>query len=1058
MDRAPDGSVLECGIGSEPAERSGALQAGASVLTAQELESLVAELADRPGHEKVRALLHRLLVDGLGLDSRQIDFEKPAPEVRGRMDALLGRTVVELKSDLRRERGEAERGLSRYLRDREDQTGERYVGIATDGAEFSAYFLRGAEVEPVGGHRTNAAAPAELVSWLRSTVAVGSGLHPDPETIRREFGRDSLAARRALSELGGLWEGVRESPEAMLKRDLWNRLLSLAYGADVGDESLFLQHTYLVIVAKAVVWAALIESKPTSGEGLLHGTGFSELGITGQSEADFFDWVLGADGGAEFVMRVVGQVSRFRLEDIRMDILKALYESLIDPETRHDLGEYYTPDWLAARMVREAVDKPLALRVMDPACGSGTFLFHAVRRLLAAAELGGLSAGAAARLAVERIAGVDIHPVAVIFARATYLLALVPALREEHPGEVTLPVYLGDALQWNRARTGEEGEQADLFAGGDTLEIYVPAVTLADPPRRFSEALLSFPSPVAADAGLLDRVLGTMIEYGSRSERARHYDAWLDRETVLTQEDRRVLRTTYRTMRELQEQGRNHIWGYVARNLARPVWLSSDEQKADVVVGNPPWVTYRRMKGEFQARFREEARAAQLWWSGRGTSANDLSAYFYARAALLYMRARGRVALVMPFAAMSRQAYRHFREGIVGRLDREEFRLRFTRAWTFDAGVQPLFPVPSCVLFAERQVGAGSARLPNGVEAFSGSLPRRDADEAEADDCLTSVIRPWPSDASVAEGSSYRKRFRQGAILVPRRLTLVERVTTGALPPNPETPLVLGQTGNQDKDPWKQVDPPRGTVEKEFLRSAILGECVLPFRVLSAREAVVPWEQETGALVDASGASARGHRHLARWMGETERLWNEHGRGRRALKDQHDYYGQLSAQFPLPSVRVVYTKAGRNLVAAVVRDGSAVVDHTLYWGGAGEEEAYYLCALLNSECVRMQVEQYQAQGQWGARHFDKYVFNLPIPVFDQEVALHGRLAAAGRVAEEVAAGVEVPPGEHFQRARRVLRASLVGHGIAGRTEELVAELLKVGAGVGKERKNAGTGS
>jgi type I restriction-modification system DNA methylase subunit len=69
-----------------------------------------------------------------------------------------------------------------------------------------------------------------------------------------------------------------------------------------------------------------------------------------------------------------------------MDVLKALYESLIDPVQRHDLGEYYTPDWLAAKVVRRVVDQPLTQFVLDPACGSGTFLFQAIRRLLAAAR------------------------------------------------------------------------------------------------------------------------------------------------------------------------------------------------------------------------------------------------------------------------------------------------------------------------------------------------------------------------------------------------------------------------------------------------------------------------------------------------------------------------------------------------------------------------------------------------------------------------------------------------------------------------------------------------
>ena len=336
---------------------------------------------------------------------------------------------------MRRERGDAEKGLARYLREREAKTAERYVGIASDGAEFIAYFLRGSEVEEVGAHRVDVESPEELVALLRSTVAAGSELEPDPKTIRQEFGRESLAARWALEELMELWGVESRSPDAMLNRELWSRLLTLAYGADVGDETLFLQHTYLVIVAKAVVWAALVEETPSDAEALLHGAAFADLGITGQSEADFFDWMLAMDRGRELVMRVVGQASRFRLDEIRRDILKVLYESLIDPETRHDLGEYYTPDWLAARMVREVVKEPLVKRVVDPACGSRTFLFHAVRSVLAAAKAADRSPAWAARIAAERVAGVDIHPVAVIFARATHLLALMPALRAEHPGE-----------------------------------------------------------------------------------------------------------------------------------------------------------------------------------------------------------------------------------------------------------------------------------------------------------------------------------------------------------------------------------------------------------------------------------------------------------------------------------------------------------------------------------------------------------------------------------------------------------------------------------------------
>ena len=211
-------------------------------------------------------------------------------------------------------------------------------------------------------------------------------------------------------------------------------------------------------------------------------------------------------------------------------------------------------------------------------------------------------------------------------------------------------------------------------------------------------------------------------------------------------DDRRVLEETYKIMRRLQNQGRNHIWGYGERNLARPVWLSSESQKADVLVGNPPWVAYRRMKGDFQARYRR--RRGPRSYGGPGGARRRTTSPRTSSLARRSCTCDGRSAwaLVMPYAAMSRRAYQHFRKGVVGRLGSVEFRLRFTGAWTFGAAVQPLFPVPSCVLFAEHHNGATAAALPARVEAFAGTLPRRDADETEANASLKSATKPWPSE------------------------------------------------------------------------------------------------------------------------------------------------------------------------------------------------------------------------------------------------------------------------------------------------------------------------
>lgn len=87
------------------------------MVTSERLREMVVELVSRPGHEKVRALVHELLVGGLGATSTEVRFEQPVPAVRGRIDALLGRTVFEFKSNLRRETPDAEEQLTRYLGD-----------------------------------------------------------------------------------------------------------------------------------------------------------------------------------------------------------------------------------------------------------------------------------------------------------------------------------------------------------------------------------------------------------------------------------------------------------------------------------------------------------------------------------------------------------------------------------------------------------------------------------------------------------------------------------------------------------------------------------------------------------------------------------------------------------------------------------------------------------------------------------------------------------------------------------------------------------------------------
>jgi len=157
-------------------------------LSLERLREIVTELVSRPQHEKVRALVYELLVNGLGAKSTELDFERRIPEVHGRIDALLGRTLFEFKSDLRREQHDAENKLPDYLTQRETETGSHFVGIATDGATFIPYELRGGKLSSFEAFTPPVDNPRELLAWLSSVVAVNVDLEPSSEVVRRELG------------------------------------------------------------------------------------------------------------------------------------------------------------------------------------------------------------------------------------------------------------------------------------------------------------------------------------------------------------------------------------------------------------------------------------------------------------------------------------------------------------------------------------------------------------------------------------------------------------------------------------------------------------------------------------------------------------------------------------------------------------------------------------------------------------------------------------------------------------------------------------------------------
>jgi N-6 DNA Methylase len=1002
--------------------------------------AILRHLAAKPGGDDVKADFKLLLIEEFGAELAAFDFERSAPEMRGRFDGLVGRTIFEARGDLEGEWPDAARRMPDYLADREREVGQKFTAIASDGCNWAAFELDAGHLVKIKETVLDPEKPDLFLAWLDGIIALKSSLPADALTIRRELGRDSLAFRRSQAALLSIWDRVKNDRAIMLKRQLWAQHLKLVYGREVETDALWVQHTFLVIVAKCVA-LALLHSREDDPKRLLSGEAFQAAGISVAVEGDFFDWVVADAQGDALVRRIVAHVGRFRLAEVEIDVLKILYESLIDREERHGLGEYYTPDWLAAKIVRHVIDRPLVEHVLDPACGSGTFLFHAIRTFLGEAEAADMKSELRAAEVCAHVQGMDLHPVAVIVARVTYLLALAPVLAQRRSG-LSIPVYLGDAMQLSISE----------IIGGKELTIRVPPPAAGQGASGNQDSngreQLDFPDTFCRDPALFDKAIEqmrtgseagltrTQIERPLYRITEQHYRADVTEEQKLAIAD---LGKTYLTFDKLRREGRDSVWAYVARNLSRPLAFSAGGGWASIVIGNPPWVAYRHMSPDLQKRFKELAKGENVYVGGKFATQSDLSALFTVRAASLYLRSGGEIAFVLPLAALTRGQFEKLRAGSF-----HSVRIAWDKLpWTMDESVQPLFPVPSCVIFGRRR--ATSRPLPDRVRAYSGTLPFRDAPETIADQRLKVRDAPALEIANFEGGSPYRRMFRQGATLVPRMLCFVERKAMGRLGADPNAPYVASRRTSQEKQPWRSLEGIENRVEAEFLRPVLLGESILPYRVFRPFEAVVPVTGK-GDVLDAEAAANRGFDALHGWMGKAEKVWRENAEGGdMTLIARWNYHNELGAQFPLARLRLVYAKAGTLPAACIIRDARQIIDHKLYWATLGTEaEARFLVAILNSETARSRTQALQSRGQWGARDFDKVAFNLPIPHFSAKNALHNEIADVAKEAEILAARISLPENIKFQRARGLVRAALAEAGLAQRIDELVARLLDRG--------------
>lgn len=993
------------------------------------------------------------LLSEVGIDSSEIEREHPAGN--GRIDLYLPRyrTIIETKAkgkaadpdkpqsamaESPREQmerymaAEIQSELGRLPLDGEELSSHaEWTGIVTDGQHWHVCSYPHA-ADAMERRKFLHSGPVldgaidlivRLEGWLERKPVGRAWIPADPSHL---FAGKNEELARLVAEMPA---NIRSETDT--KRALWHEMLRVSGMSPKGKaapDRLFVTHSLLIAIARMVTYS------------MAHRTEDWRLAL----KDGFASWMLAWPQGAAWTEQLWKTVSLYDWRRRHGDVLRVLYEKSVPEADRKVFGEFYTPNWLAAMMVEQVLDDQWlndaiegaedAIQnqtefrgrgVLDPSCGSGTFLYHAARRILEAPAMRDLRPTQRADVAALLLNGIDVHPVAIEIAKANLMRAF-PA--EPSAGESALRVHLGDSLLTGEDRTSLFGhvEGSMRLVTPRDREILIPVEFVkqdgfADSMRRLVEA--------AASGEPVPRAVLNRVPKERRQDLQRSRD---ELETAIGTEG-------------------NSVWTWYAVNVAAPHLLS--ERKVDRIVANPPWVALSGIQESERKRSMERlAKSMGLQAGGKQAPNLDIATFFVLRSRELYLNAPETDPAVWLVKKSALRAG-HW----------ERFRKKHGKTLAQTVDLEPLQPFgggdarrccllmehrrlderlpPVTPLTADQRTSADTPRL----EARLGSLSngQEQPKKPQSVEHWAAVrdrvhFRAAPAPLPQARSDYGTEAFRLGATVRPHVLLVVEEVFPQAFQ------RIRVRTRKSLHSPWNQVAPQDIEIPRRWLSTLYRSPDTLLF-VASARitQAIIPLNEQRN-LDLRSALEEPGWESL-------DEIYRRHcGKGKntpRTLTTQIDFAGKLSSQ---PQHRtsgkrmVLYPKSGDVMRAARTQTGDGFADDTLYWHIADSgDEAGYLTALLNAPCLQRAFLESRESG----RHFDLHPWRkVPIPQFDSNDGQHLALAELCERAEEVSGDLAAEISERLPNASQPklsseVRAGLEGQGVLSAIDSIAARLL-----------------
>lgn len=962
----------------------------------------------------------------LGAETTILNIPRKDKLHRGSADTLYNKIIIEFENDLKVTREHAKEQLAGYMLGQfKSGEGYNFTLIASDFITWEVYAPDVECLDKLNDFQEDEIVLNEIKSskltltekntedfyyWIDRFLFKEEKQKATLKRIEEAFGYQSHVFIESYRELSSWFNEAKKYGEVQVSLEQWNKFLSIAYGVYDGSDKNFLVHTYLSIFAKMLAYSVVsnddyIDDKEMLG--ILNGDIFNRYRIYNFVDNDFFHWVSSERNFKQLknVFRLIAQeISSFDYTDVDEDILKGVYQELIDLDTRHALGEYYTPDWLCERIVAEFDFKPTD-KILDPACGSGSFLRAAIHRFKS------LHPEMTAEEINNNIYGIDIHPLSVQIAKTTILLTIGKDF-----SEIRNPIHVNITLA--NTLLAPENNDLNIFDENFVLGIDNEKYPLT---TQILENMSQFDNVVEMCDELAKQTMN------KEAESLENFNSILTNQfTKLNKTMINSYYTIYEGLKKVKEDGRDSIWKFIVQNLYKPYFLSD---KFEFIIGNPPWFTYSDIKNEdyqnvlsslaikYDVKPQRVANFPHL----------EIAAIFLAYCSGYFLKENGKIAFVLPRSFFSADHHDNTRSGIA-----KGFKIN--SLWDL-IGTVPLFRVPSCVIIADKASNDEKRSiLKSGIDglSLSGKLNEQNCNLAEAKNLLNEEKVKWyyvKQGASTAfslkntkpntKENPYKKLFKQGATIVPRSFYFVE--LEQEMPEDFSDSIINIKTSQaiqaDAKTPWKGIEL-KGMIESRFIFRTALSKSILPFALYNPDLVVLPAiiemddnDKKKIKLYSSNDLRHEGFLKASKWFGDAENIWSLNKSAK--SKDMTtigriDFQRGVTEQNLNAKYLVLYNSSAKDANATIVKrdelDLEFLVESVTYVLYTDDiSEAYYLTGILNSSIPNEIMKDFQAKGMFGERHVHKKILDIYYPRYDENEELHVKLAALSEEAHKKAA-------------------------------------------------------